>query len=93
MNQDVIFLYDDMVEKVYEEYREAFRIQDYEEKMERYLELGQVLKNYTLSIPLEYCRNFVQDNGMLILPKEGIKQFYNPKTGFIREDKNEVLIF
>lgn len=92
-NQDVLFLFNEEAEETYKNYKEIFEIKNYQEKREKYLELGQILKNYTLSIPSKYCRSFVQDYGILVLPREGIEQFYDEDTGFIRDDKDESLIF
>ncbi len=90
---DVLFLYDDVAVKYYEEYKEALKLKSFEEKSEKYLEIGQVLKNYTLSIPIKYCRSFVPEFGMLVLPIEGIEQFYDDDTGFIRKDADTYMIF
>lgn len=90
---DVLFIYDENAERAYEEYKEILNISNFEEKRERYLEIGQVLKNYTLSIPIIYCRSFVQENGILVLPGEGIEDFYDKETGFIRNDTDTYMIF
>lgn len=90
---DVLFLYDEEAENAYTEYNEILKIKNFEEKRERYLEIGQVLKNYTLSIPSKYLKRFVLDrNDILVLPKEGMKDFYNKDTGFIRNDNDDYMI-
>lgn len=90
---NVLFLHDEFVENIYEEYKDILIIKNFIEKKEKYLEIGQVLKNYTLSIPIKYCRNFVQENGLLVLPREGIEQYYNEETGFIRNNSDTYMIF
>ncbi len=90
---DVLFIYDEIAERAYEEYKQILGIKNFEEKKERYLEIGQTLKSYTLSIPIKYCRSFVHENGMLILPREGISQYYDEDTGFVRESSDTYMIF
>lgn len=90
---DVLFLYDETAESAYQEFKDILKIKNFSEKRERYLEIGQVFKNYTLSIPMKYCRSFVQESGILVLPREGIEQFYNVDTGFNRNDTDTYMIF
>jgi CRISPR-associated endonuclease/helicase Cas3 len=90
---DVLFLYNEEAEEAYEEYKEIIKLKSFQEKREKYLEVGQVFKNYTLSIPQKYCRSFVEENGLLILPREGIDQYYDEDTGFIRNDTDTYMIF
>lgn len=93
MYQDVIFIYDEIAEKAFEDYKRIIKIKDFEEKREMYLEIGQLLKNYTLSIPFKYCKAFTEESGILILPNIGIEQYYDEKTGFKRDNNDETMIF
>lgn len=90
---DVLFVYDDIVENALEEFKNISKLKNFEEKRERYLEIGQVLKNYTLSLPEKYCRVFIEQDGMLILPRIALEDYYDENTGFIRSREDETLIF
>ncbi|MCF6464458.1 CRISPR-associated helicase Cas3' [Clostridium sp. Cult2] len=90
---DVFFIYDDVAELTYEKYRALSSIKNYKEKREKYLDIQKNIKDYTISVPAKYFRTFTSDSGMIFLPREGIDQFYNFETGFIREDDNECIIF
>lgn len=93
MYHDVLFLYDDVAEDAFEEYKEISRLKNFEEQREKYLKIGQVLKNYILSVPEKYCKTFAQEAGMSILPKMAIIDYYDVHTGFKRNDSEETLIF
>lgn len=62
-------------------------------KREKYLEIGQVFKNYTLSLPEKYCKYFTEEAGLLILPRVAIEDYYDENIGFIRDKEDETLIF
>jgi len=90
---DVFFIYDDVAEKTYEEYKLLSSIENYEEKREKYLSIQKYIKDYTISIPAKYFRTFITERSMIFLPREGIEQFYSLETGFVREEDDESLIF
>lgn len=90
---DVFFIYDDTAELAYEKYKTLLTIKDYEKKREIYLSIQKDIRNYTISVPVKYYRLFTQERGLIILPKEGVKDYYNEECGFIREDNEECLIF
>lgn len=90
---DVFFMYDDFAEKAYEEYMKLSLINDFNKKREIYLEIQRYIKDYTISIPIKYFRNFVAERGMIFLPREGIEQYYDNETGFKREGNDECMIF
>ncbi len=93
MYHDVLFVYDDIVEESLEEYKAISKIRNFEEKREKYLEIGQVFKNYTLSLPEKYCKYFTEEAGLLILPRVAIEDYYDENIGFIRDKEDETLIF
>lgn len=86
-------MYDDFAEKAYEEYMKLSLINDFNKKREIYLEIQRYIKDYTISIPIKYFRNFVAERGMIFLPREGIEQYYDNETGFKREGNDECMIF
>lgn len=90
---DVLFLYDDLVEKAYQRFLELSNIKNYERKRELYLHIQRDLKDYTISVPIQYVRDFTIDREMIILPREGIGQYYDDMTGFKRTEREECLIF
>ena len=51
------------------------------------------MKDYTISIPNKYFRSFTTNNGIILLPREGIELFYDDETGFIRDKEDECMIF
>lgn len=90
---DVFFIYDNLAEKVYEDYLSLSGIKDFNEKRELYLDIQRYMKDYTISIPNKYFRSFTVERGLIILPNEGIEQFYDNDTGFKREENDECIIF
>lgn len=90
---DVFFIYDDVAEETYEKYLSLSKIKNFNEKRELYLDIRKDMKNYILSIPNKYFKDFAVERGMIFLPREGIEQFYVDTTGFKREENDDCLIF
>lgn len=88
---DVFFIYDETAEKAYDEYQRLSKIKSFNDKRELYLDIQKVIKDYTISIPAKYFRTFTEERGMIILPKEGMEQFYDKTTGFKREEDDECI--
>lgn len=90
---DVFFVYDDTAEKTFAQYSSLISIKNFDKKRELYLQIERNLKDYIISIPRKYCKSFIEEKGMLILPREGIGQFYDENTGFIRDQDDICLIY
>lgn len=90
---DVFFIYDDRAERAYENYLKLSNIKNINKKRELYLDIQRDMKDYTISIPNKYFRSFTTNNGIILLPREGIELFYDDKTGFIRDKEDECMIF
>lgn len=90
---DVFFIYDDIAESAYEKYKMLSTIKDYKEKREIYLSIQKHIRDYTISIPAKYIRTFTEERGLLVLPREGIEDYYDKELGFIREDGDDCMIF
>lgn len=90
---DVFFIYDDRAERAYENYLKLSNIKNINKKRELYLDIQRDMKDYTISIPNKYFRSFTTNNGIILLPREGIELFYDDETGFIRDKEDECMIF
>lgn len=87
---EAFFIYDDVAEDIFKKYLKLSNIKDFNDKREKYLEIQKNIKDYILSLPIKYINNFQLDKGIPYLPKEGIKDIYDFKTGFKR-DKDDKL--
>ncbi|QCX34105.1 CRISPR-associated helicase Cas3' [Caloramator sp. E03] len=85
---DVLLLYDDIVEDAFDKYCKLRNEKDYYERRRQYLKIKNILKDYTLSLPIKYNNIFEEKFGFYILPRHGIKDYYDEKTGFIRDAKS-----
>jgi len=80
------------IEDTYEKYINSFSIKDYYKRREIYLELKNILFEYTISVPVKYAQIFDEEKGILSLPPTSCERYYSPETGFVY-DPNDNVIF
>lgn len=90
---EAFFIYDDVAEDIFKKYLKLSNIKDFNARREAYLEIQKNIKDYILSLPKKYINNFQLDKGIPYLPKEGIKDIYDFKTGFKRDIDDKYMIF
>ncbi|QSZ27531.1 CRISPR-associated helicase Cas3' [Aceticella autotrophica] len=89
---EAFFIYDDESENVFKKYLSLSTIKDFNVRREKYLEIQKNIKDYILSLPIKYINNFQLDKGIPYLPKEGVIDLYDFKTGFRRDKDDKYMI-
>ncbi|WP_461205015.1 CRISPR-associated helicase Cas3' [Clostridium sp. DL1XJH146] len=92
-NMDVFIIYDDEAEEVYAEMLRGFGEKDKNKKNQIFISIKNKVRDYTLSLPNKYYTKFDTDAMVINLPREGCRDYYNEKIGFIRDDKDEFMMF
>lgn len=94
---DVLFRLNDEVEKAYQDFFEVIKEKDPRIKSEKYIKIASVLARYTISMPAKYAGFFERrplgDGFFFSLPPEGVKDYYDKKTGFLRSKEDETIFF
>lgn len=94
---DVLFRMNEEVEKAYQDFFEVIKIKDPRSKADRYIKIASILARYTISMPAKYHTYFEKrqlgDGCFFSLPPEGVKDYYDEKTGFIRDKEDETIFF
>ncbi|GBF10030.1 CRISPR-associated helicase/endonuclease Cas3 [Tepidibacillus sp. HK-1] len=84
---DGFIIYDQTAKKVFDRYLEMIKEKNFYKSREIYLEIKNTLRDYTVSLPVKYQGIFNEQFGLHVLPYEGVEDYYNMITGFIREEK------
>ncbi|TJX60861.1 CRISPR-associated helicase Cas3' [Soehngenia saccharolytica] len=90
--QEVLVLYDDDIEQAFEKFKNLKNYKDYETKRNEYLKIIPTIKEYILSVPTKYVKEFQIDNNLCIIPQIAIDDYYDIVTGLRREYDNNALI-
>lgn len=92
---DVFFILDDKAEELFYELRRIQSIKDINEKNNAFNKIKGIVRDYILSLPIKYYGKFSveESSTMFYLPREGCEDYYDNKTGFVRDDNEEYMIF
>jgi CRISPR-associated endonuclease/helicase Cas3 len=90
--QEVLVLYDDIIEQAFEKFKNLKNYKDYETKRNEYLKIMPTIKEYILSVPTKYVKEFQIENNLCIIPQIAIEDYYDNVTGLRREYDDNALI-
>ena len=90
---DVYFRIDDDAEEVYSRLLDAIYENDYIKKKEKYLDIKNKVKQYTLSVPIKYHTKFDTEGAIANMPQSGCLDNYDSNTGFKRDYDDYYMIF
>jgi CRISPR-associated endonuclease/helicase Cas3 len=90
--QEVLVLFDSDIEQAYEKFKNLKNYKDFETKRNEYLKIIPIIKEYILSVPTKYIKEFQIENNLCVIPLIGIDDYYNTITGLRREYDNSALI-
>lgn len=85
---DVFFEIDEQAVDIIDEYKKIKNIKDVKIKYQKLLQINPKMRNYTISLPDKFVKEFDIDNNYKIIrmPIEDKYRIYNDDTGFKRED-------
>jgi CRISPR-associated endonuclease/helicase Cas3 len=90
--QEVLVLFDSDIEQAYEKFKNLKNYKDFETKRNEYLKIIPIIKEYILSVPTKYIKEFQIENNLCVIPLIGIDDYYNTITGLRREYDDSALI-
>ena len=92
---DVFLQVNDEAEKLYGDFQQMLKEKDSDRRRELQLKLKPEMAKYTLSIPQKFASriNHVKEEILWTLPREGCEEYYDPITGFKRDDGEEYFVF
>jgi CRISPR-associated endonuclease/helicase Cas3 len=90
---DVFCVTDNDSQAVLQKYWEMMAERDFVVKREKYLQIKNRLRDYTLSVPAKYHTRFDEKMGLFILPQELSRDMYDPVTGFKRDEGESFIVF
>lgn len=90
---DIFLRADEEGEELYQKLMKSISEKDLKKKREMYLDIKNSVRDYTLSIPMKYKGKANLDDIIPNIPMEGCEDYYDAETGFVREDKEDYLIF
>jgi CRISPR-associated endonuclease/helicase Cas3 len=94
---DVFFRIDDTAENIYQQFLNMLSEKNHQRQREMYLQIKNKFREYTISIPQKYYKKFefnkFNNTGILNLPYEGCRDYYNEETGFKREASEDFMFF
>ncbi|MBA1336530.1 MAG: CRISPR-associated helicase Cas3 [Firmicutes bacterium] len=90
---DVLFILDDVSQKVYEQYCCMLKEKDFLKKRELYLNIKNEFRDYTLSLPEKFSSLFIRENGLFIMNGNIQQGLYDQTSGFKRVDNDTFLCF
>ncbi|HAZ37397.1 MAG TPA: CRISPR-associated helicase/endonuclease Cas3 [Clostridiaceae bacterium] len=90
---DVYMQIDDEAEEVYNDFLDALSEKDFIRKREKYLQIKNRIKDYTISIPINFKDILnINDYGMPNITREACEDYYSFETGFKRKDDEDYFI-
>lgn len=89
---DVIVRLDDKIEKVYEKLQELLTIKEYNQKHELYLQIRNIIKDYTISVPYDFYKKFMFENNIFSIPYDNVNDLYDKETGFRRSEEETFMV-
>lgn len=90
--QEVLVLFDENIEQAYDKFKNLKNYKDYQTKRNEYLNIIPIIKEYMLSVPTKYIKEFQIENNLCIIPKIAVEQYYDTITGLKREYDDFALI-
>ena len=95
---DVFIEYDKEAEKIFNDYCEAYRLQDLAERQNKLLPLKKFMQQYMISMPKKYWRTLkpseiTENYSILKIPLSGIEIYYDPMTGYKREPDDSMIFY
>ena len=89
--------YDDHAVSLFEEFKDAFMIEDMNERRNKMKEIRREMLNYTISVPEKLARRyqpvFSGDNDLFIIYKDDVERHYCKNTGLKRDEDFEMFCF
>ncbi|HAJ33960.1 MAG TPA: CRISPR-associated helicase/endonuclease Cas3 [Candidatus Atribacteria bacterium] len=88
---DIFVEVDKKGKEIYQKYKDLYLIKDLFKRKNEFLKIKKNFYDYVISVPYNYAADFVtEDKGMGHISLEEIKQnnYYDPETGFKREEKS-----
>ncbi|WDU82938.1 hypothetical protein [Caloramator sp. Dgby_cultured_2] len=85
---DAFVIYDDLAQPTFKRYCDMLKLTDYYDRRREYLEIKNIIRDYTVSLPIKYHSLFDEQFGLYILPRERVVDCYNEEIGFIRQEKS-----
>ncbi|CCJ32924.1 CRISPR-associated helicase/endonuclease Cas3 [Caloramator australicus] len=85
---DAFVIYDDLAQSTFKRYCDMLKLTDYYDRRREYLEIKNIIRDYTVSLPIKYHSLFDEQFGLYILPRERVVDCYNEEIGFIRQEKS-----
>ncbi|WP_040214145.1 CRISPR-associated helicase/endonuclease Cas3 [Clostridium polynesiense] len=92
---DGYFMINDRAKELYEQFISSLTIKNINDRSEAINKIKGELRDYTLSIPKNFVRKFSFDekSGMALMNEIGCESYYDFKTGFVRDEEEEFMIF
>ncbi|RKD31276.1 CRISPR-associated helicase Cas3' [Thermohalobacter berrensis] len=91
---DVYFEIDDFAKKLFQKYKdEVIGETDYKKRNKAILRLKPKLRDYIISLPVKFCKEFIDEKTFLRMPIEDKQRVYRDDIGFNRDKIDETIIF
>lgn len=94
---DVFFRIDEKAEGIYQSFLDMLSQKDYQKQRDMYLKIKGDFREYILSIPQKYYKTFevnrFSHKGILNMPYEGCRDYYDAETGFKRDISEDYVFF
>lgn len=95
---DVFIEYDEEAEKIFNDYCQAYKLQNLDKRQNKLLSLRKSMRQYMISMPKKYWKTLnptkiTENYSVLQIPQSGIESYYDLMTGYKREPDDSMIFY